>query len=111
LENKIKTLRSLPAMMANPVHINDISDLRDFVHTTLCQQNELELGIFPFSERILVRGGRPCGIFFCLYGPRSVKFTAIWETERNSILFYGSSGERVLKTQLTHAPRLVTVEV
>ena len=91
-------------MTAHPAHINDLNDLRDFVQTTICQQNELEFGIFPFAERILARGGRPCGIFFCLYGPRSVKFTAVWETERNTILFYGSSGERVQKTQLTRAP-------
>ena len=36
----------------------------------------------------------------------SVKLTAIWETERNTILFYGSSGERTAKTQLEAAPRL-----
>ena len=94
-------------MMAHPAQICDLNDLRDFVHHTLCQQNELEIGIFPLTERILARGGRPCGLFFCLYGPRSVKFTAIWETERNTVLFYGSSGERILKTQLTRAPSLV----
>lgn len=48
------------------------------------------------TERILVRGGNPCGIFFCVHGPRSVKLTAIWETERNTILFYGSAGERIV---------------
>jgi hypothetical protein len=30
-----------------------------------------------------------------------VKFTAIWEVDRNQVLFYGSTGERFLKTQLT----------
>ena len=98
-------------MMASATHIHDLNDLKDYVHRTICDQNELELGVFPFAERILARGGKPCGIFFCLYGPRSVKFTAIWETERNTILFYGSSGERIMRTQLTHAPRLVTEEV
>ena len=61
---------------------------------------------FNITERILVRGRRPCGIFFCLHGPRSVKLTAIWETDRNTILFYSSSGERVVKTQLVQAPVL-----
>jgi hypothetical protein len=59
------------------------------------------------TERFLVRGRQPCGIFFCLHGPRSVKLTAIWETDRNTILFYSSSGERVLKAQLVQAPVLV----
>ncbi len=97
-------------MTARLPNIHDLNDLKNFVHQTICDQNELELGVFPFAERILARGGRPCGILFCLYGPRSVKFTAIWETERNTILFYGSSGERIMKTQLTHSPRLVTSE-
>jgi hypothetical protein len=37
-----------------------------------------------------------------------VKLTAIWETERNTILFYGSSGERTLKTQLVPVSKLAT---
>ena len=94
-------------MLAEAPPIQDIQDLRQYIHYTLCEQNQLEPGAFEITERILVRGRRPCGIFFCLHGPRSVKLTAIWETERNTILFYGSSGERTLKTQLVGAPRLV----
>jgi hypothetical protein len=29
-----------------------------------------------------------------------VQFTAIWEADRNQVLFYGSAGERVFRTQL-----------
>ncbi|MCU0880601.1 MAG: hypothetical protein MUF06_22760 [Pirellulaceae bacterium] len=94
-------------MSANPLHVQDLSDLRNYVQQTLCDQNQLELGAFEVTERILVRGRRPCGIFFCLHGPRSVKLTAIWETDRNTVLFYSSSGERVQKTQLVGAPALV----
>lgn len=99
-------MESFPAMMATSLHIEDLADLRNYVHDTLCQQNQLERGAFQISERIMVRSDRPCGIFFCLHGPRSVKLTAIWETEKNTILFYGSSGERQCKTQLVHAPKL-----
>jgi hypothetical protein len=94
------------AMQACTTHIHDINDLKEFVHKTICDQNELEPGVFPLAERILARGGKPCGIFFCLYGPRSVKLTAIWETERNTILFYGSSGERIMRTELAQVPQL-----
>ncbi|MEX2172809.1 MAG: hypothetical protein WD872_00520 [Pirellulaceae bacterium] len=94
-------------MSANPLHIQDLGDLRRYVQHTICDQNQLEPGAFEVTERILLRGRKPCGIFFCLHGPRSVKLTAIWETDRDSILFYSSSGERVLKTQLVHAPKLV----
>ncbi len=86
--------------------MQNLSDLRDFVLKTLCEQHELEMGAFPMTERILLRAGKPCGVYFCLHGPRAVKFSAIWETERNSILFYGATGERFLKVHLVAAPRL-----
>ena len=89
--------------------ISDLDDLRSFVHQTICDNNELEINAFTMTERILVRGGKPCGLYFCLHGPRAVKFTAIWETDRNSILFYSATGERVHRTQLNHAPSLVPV--
>lgn len=90
-------------MSAYPLQIDNLNDLRNYVHQTICDQNELEPEAFQITERILVRGKRPCGIFFCLHGPRSVKLTAIWETDRNTILFYSSSGERTLKARLIHA--------
>jgi hypothetical protein len=93
-------------MSAQPLQIDNLNELRTYVQNTICQQNELQVGAFDITERILVRGRRPCGMFFCLHGPRSVKLTAIWETDRNTILFYSSSGERVGKTQLVHAPVL-----
>lgn len=86
--------------------MQSLSDLRDFVLQTLCEQHELEMGAFPMTERVLLRAGKPCGVYFCLHGPRAVKFSAIWETERNSILFYGATGERFLKVQLVAAPKL-----
>lgn len=86
--------------------MQNLDQLREFVNEILCQFNQLESGAFPLSERILVRGGRACGIYFCLHGPRSVKFTAIWETDRNTVLFYGASGERFHKVQLVEAPVL-----
>jgi len=93
-------------MSAQPLQINNLKDLRTYVHNTICQQNELQVDAFQITERVLVRGRKACGIFFCLHGPRSVKLTAIWETDRNTVLFYSSSGERVLKTQLVQAPVL-----
>ncbi|MDY0168931.1 MAG: hypothetical protein RBS80_20465 [Thermoguttaceae bacterium] len=55
------------------------------------------------TERVLLRGGRQCGVIFCLHGPRAARFTAIWDMDRNQVLFYGSHGERFLKTQLIEA--------
>jgi len=92
--------------------IESLDQLREFVYGTLCEDGLFEPGVFPMTEQILVRGGRPCGIHFCLHGPRQVRFSAIWETDRNSVLFYGSSGQRIHKTQLVESSitELVTDE-
>jgi len=91
-------------MQQRPIQFNNLKQLRQFVSHTLCQQNDFEEGVFQVTERALKRGKRICGIFFCLHGPRSVKLTAVWEMETNSILFYGSTGERFKKTVLSTAP-------
>ena len=88
------------------LQINTIEQLRDFVAHTLCQKDNFEKGVFQVTERVLKKCGRICGIFFCLHGPRSVKLTAVWETESNTILFYGSTGERFKKTVLSEAPQI-----
>jgi hypothetical protein len=92
-------------LTSSPV-IQTLDQLRNYVNEVLCQHSELEAGMFQLTERILVRAERPCGIYFCLHGPRAVKFSAIWETQNNTVLFYGSTGERFYKTHLEEAPRL-----
>jgi hypothetical protein len=86
--------------------LDDFHAIRRYVNETLCEKDQLEADLFPLYERILVRGGAPCGVMFCLYGPRSLCLTAIWETDSNTILFYGSRGERFHRTQLIAPPRL-----
>jgi hypothetical protein len=86
--------------------IDNLEGLREFVYATLCEIFQLQVGAFPITERTLNRAGRPCGIYFCLQGPRAVRFTAIWETERNQVLFYGPNGERILKSQLMDGPQM-----
>ena len=86
--------------------IHCLDDLREYVNQTLCSQYQLRIDAFQLTERVLRRQNKPCGVMFCLHGPRSVQFTAIWETEHNRVLFYGSTGERFQKTHLTQAPRL-----
>lgn len=86
--------------------LGDLSAIRRYVSETLCEKDQLEAGFFPLSEQVLVRGGAPCGVYFCLHGPRSLCLTAVWETDSNTILFYGSRGERFRKTQLISAPEI-----
>ena len=91
-------------MMAHQPNARNLQELKDFVYQTLCAHEKLEVGIFPMTEKVLTRNARPCGIYFCLHGPRSVRFTAIWDTERNTVLFYGATGERYQKLRLMAAP-------
>ena len=93
-------------MVTRFYQIDRLDDLREYVSVTLCEHYQLQIGAFHMTERVLVRGGKPCGIYFCLHGPRTAKFSAIWETDRNQILFYGAGGERFQKTQLVETPRL-----
>lgn len=93
-------------MTAESLRIHNLSDLRMYVHRTICENNELEVNAFDVTERILLRCGRPCGIFFCLHGPRAVRLTAVWETETNTILFYGSAGQRIHRAYLVASPNL-----
>lgn len=93
-------------MLSSQRRFHSLADLRNFVKDTLCSYDHLEKSAVQLTERMLVRMGRPCGISFCVHGPRAVKFCAIWETERNTILFYNSTGERIHRTQLAGAPGL-----
>lgn len=84
--------------------INNLVQLKQFVSRTLCQLNDFEEGIFQVTEKILLRCGKRCGILFCLHGPRSVRLTAIWENVTNSVIFYGSTGEKIQRTALAGRP-------
>jgi len=88
------------------IQLDNLTQLRQFVSRTLCQRDDFEEGVFQVTERILTKCGKLCGIFFCLHGPRSVKLTAVWETENNSIIFYGSTGEKFQKIRLASGPPL-----
>jgi len=90
-------------MTVSATVVQDFSQLREFVRQTLSKMESLEPNGFELSQRMLMRNGQPCGMYFCLHGPRSVRLTAIWETDGNSVLFYGSRGERVLRAQLDAA--------
>ncbi len=94
-------------MSAYAHQINNLSQLRNFIHEKLCEHEYLEPGVFPMTERILTRGGKACGIYFSLHGPRSVRLNAIWENKNNTVLFYGSTGERFGKLQLVGVANVV----
>ncbi len=94
-------------MRAHHLQATSFQSLADFIYQTLCNHEKLEVGVFPMTQKVLLRRAEPCGILFCLHGPRSVKFTAIWDSQRNLVLFYGSTGERFMKMQLAAAPSVL----
>ncbi|MDO4576155.1 MAG: hypothetical protein Q4D98_13185 [Planctomycetia bacterium] len=87
-------------MVCCQLSITNSSELNAYVNETLCHHNHLKKDAFQMTKRVLTRSGRPCGIFYCLHGPRMVKFTAIWEMEKNQVLFYGPTGEKFQQTKL-----------
>ena len=91
-------------MLTRFQQIEGVHDLREYVNTTICNHYQFQVGAFRMTERVLLRGEKPCGIHFCLHGPRATKFTAIWDMDRNQVLFYGSRGERFLQIQLLETP-------
>jgi hypothetical protein len=93
-------------MVERPQHLHSLDDIRTYVADTLGRLETLEPNQFQLSQHTLRRSGAPCGIQFCLHGPRAVRLTAIWETDQNTILFYSSRGERVQRTRLLAAPAL-----
>src|SRR3972149_6239163 len=94
-------------MLTDTQRLDDLTAIRRYISEKLCEKDQLEARFFPLSEQVLVRRGAPCGVDFCLHGPRSLRLTAVWETDSNTILFYGSRGERFRKTQLIAPPAIV----
>jgi hypothetical protein len=77
-----------------------LEELRQHVQQVICDQGQLLPGAFDFDEQVLRRHGQPCGLHFSLSGPRSVRFSAIWDAIRHTILFYDCTGERFQRTDL-----------
>lgn len=81
--------------------IRTLDDLRAFVHTVLCERENILADQFGLREVQIVRGGQPCGMEFRLQGPRSIRLGAIWNSDHNTLYFYDTRGDRFLKLQLT----------
>jgi hypothetical protein len=80
--------------------IHSLDDLRAFIHTTLCNRENILQDQFGLTETSLTRDGRACGLQFRLHGPRSIRLEAIWAADRNQLYFYDARGIRFLKLKL-----------
>lgn len=84
----------------------DLDAVREFVMNQLSDENGLLPNAFPITERMLYRHDAVCGMFFCLHGPRSIRLTAVFDTETERILLYDSRGQRTGSYEL----REVTID-
>lgn len=84
----------------SPSDISTLEELREFVHATLCAKENLVSEQFQMIERELTKNGRPCGIQYTIHGPRQVRLSAVWASDRNLLYFYDTSGVRYLKVPL-----------
>jgi hypothetical protein len=83
--------------------IHSLDELREYIHATLCEKEDLVPEQFQMRERALVVRGRPCGVQFCLKGPRSVRLGAIWAADQNVLYLYDARGQRYMMLRLAHS--------
>src|SRR5581483_5230371 len=90
----------MPAVAALPT----LDELRRHVLAVLCSHDKLDATQTPLRQALITRGGRPCGLFFQVQGPRMLKTYAVWAGPEDRILFYDSTGVRFAETRLSEAP-------
>jgi hypothetical protein len=90
--------------MEFPAALDTLDDVRNYVAETLAGYESLDPAQWQLRQQVLYRSGKPCGMHFCMQGPRSLTLSAIWEFEGNSILFYRSCGARAGRVQLVRSP-------
>ncbi len=78
--------------------------LRAHVHATLCRHDALDPRQTPLGQALILRRGRPCGLFFEVRGPRLLRAYAVWAGDENRLLFYDASGARFTEVRLSEAP-------
>lgn len=88
-------------MLEQTATVGTLDELRLFIHTKLCEKENLLAEQFRLREAALMMRGRQCGMEFTVKGPRSIRLGAIWASEQNLINFYDTQGERYLKVKLT----------
>jgi hypothetical protein len=81
-------------------------ELQDHVHVTLCSRDRIDPGQASLRQSLIVRSGKPCGVFFHIQGPRLLRTHAVWAREEERILFYDSRGLRFAETRLCDGPEL-----
>jgi hypothetical protein len=80
--------------------VHTLDELRQFIYQTLCAKENLLADQFTMTEVRLNSGSGPCGIQFCLRGPRDMRLAAIWVADGNVVYLYDARGMRYAKLRL-----------
>jgi hypothetical protein len=88
-------------LLMSPGQIHTLADLRQFVHSELCRKENLLEDQFTLQESTLKSRGKACAVQFTLWGPRSIRLSAIWSCDSNVVYFYDTQGQRYDKLLLT----------
>ena len=81
-----------------------LEQLQAHVLKVLCTKDNLDASQTPLHRSVIVRRGKPCGLFFQAQGPRLLKTSAVWTGDENRILYYDSTGLRFAETKLSDGP-------
>lgn len=91
-------------MAATVAVLPTLDELRRHVLRVLCSHDKLDPDQTPLHQALITRGGKPCGLFFQVQGPRLLKTYAVWAGSEDRVLFYDSTGLRFAETRLSEAP-------
>jgi hypothetical protein len=86
------------------VAAGSLDELEKLVHRTLCEQDRLDPVQTPLHRSLVKRGGRVCGLYFMVQGPRLLSSHAIWASDEHRVLCYDSAGLRFVELRLCEAP-------
>ena len=78
--------------------------LKAYVLKILCARDRLDPEQTVLGEFLILQSGKPCGVFFQVHGPRSLRTHAVWSSKENRILFYDSTGVRFAEARLSESP-------
>jgi hypothetical protein len=74
-------------------HLPTFEELRHYVHKVLCDRADLD-PVTPMLECTVERRGEPVGIEYTLIAPRSIRLSAIWDSQGERIFFYDHDLDR-----------------
>jgi hypothetical protein len=75
-------------------------ELFSFVHTTLCERENLIEEQFKTHAQPVYRDEKICAVEFELHALRNVRLAALWAMDKNELFFYDAKGERFQKLKL-----------